>query len=358
VHVGVPSCRPDIDAEIDLIEEVARVYGYDNIPATYPQDSTAIERGVQPRPPEDECRAVLKGCGFSEVITFSFGSPADMVDFFDGRTASHVEPIRMMKNPLTEDESVLRTSLIPGLLQSLRNNVNAGNKNLKLFEAGKVYRPAPKKPLPDERMFVCAAATGRSRPVSWRNQPTEVDFFDMKGVAETLLESLGCAAPETVKASHPGFHPGICADIVVGGKIIGRIGSIHPRLLQKYEIDQQVSLFEIDLSALKPQPAAARRYEKLSRFPYSDRDLAVVVDEAVEAAALSSAIAAAGGEILRRVLLFDVYRGKQVGEGRKSLAFGLRFQSDERTLTDEEITAAMERIVEELERQFDAKLRS
>ncbi len=357
VRVGVPSHRPDVGAEIDLIEEVARVYGYDNIPATYPQDSTAIERGVQPRPREDECRAVLRSCGFSEVITFSFGSPADMVDFSDGRIEPHIEPIKM-KNPLAEDESVMRTSLVPGLLQSLRNNINAGNKNLKLFEAGKVYRPAPKEPLPDERAFVCAAATGRSRPVSWRNQPTEVDFFDMKGVAETLLESMGCAAPETVKASYPCFHPGVCADIVVGGKPIGRIGSVHPRLLQKYEIEQQVSLFEIDLSALEPRPAAARRYEKLSRFPYSDRDLAVVVDEAVEAAALNSAIIAAGGEILRRVLLFDVYRGKQVAEGKKSLAFGLRFQSDERTLTDEEITAAMERIVAELEGRFDAKLRS
>ncbi len=353
VRVLAPSRRPDIRAEIDLIEEVARIYGYDNIPATYPKDSAVMTRGLQPASIEDECRAALGGCGFSEIITFSFGAPADMADFADGKD----EPIRL-RNPLTEEASALRTTLIPGLLRTIQTNFNAGNKDLKLFEAGKVYLPVSGKSLPDERSFVGAAATGASQPIGWRTPPAATDFFDLKGVAEAVLKSLGCASAQWMKASEKGFHPGVCAEIVVGGRRVGRIGEIHPDLLRKYDFGQKVCVFEIDLSSIEARLETARRYEKLSRFPHSDRDMAVVVDESVPAAALTSAIASAGGDTLRRVLLFDVYRGAQVGEGKKSLAFSLRFQSDERTLTDEEITAIFDRIVRDLQKRFEEKLRA
>ncbi|UCD59011.1 MAG: phenylalanine--tRNA ligase subunit beta [Candidatus Hydrogenedentota bacterium] len=357
VQVRAPSYRPDVKAEIDLIEEVARIYGYENVVATYPRDNTVMKRGVQTRSYEDECKTVFKSCGFSEIITLSFGLPADMVDFSDCKRDPRLRPISM-KNPLTEDASVLRTTLIPGLLQTVRVNINAGNKEMKVFETGKVYWPAAEQVLPEERTFVCAATTGLSRPMSWRDHPAEVDFFEAKGVAETLLQSLGYTAPEATKESRQGFHPGACADIVVHGETVGTVGEIHPDLLQKYGIGQKVCVIEIDLSALESLPPAEHRYEKISRFPYSDRDLAVVVDEHVEAAALASVIATAGGKILRRILLFDVYRGEQVGEGRKSLAFSLRFQSNERTLTDQEITGTCNRIVERLEERFNAKLRT
>jgi phenylalanyl-tRNA synthetase beta chain len=357
VQVRVPSYRPDVRAEIDLIEEVSRIYGYENVTATYPQDTTVMVRGVQPRSREDECKDVLRSGGFSEVITFIFGSPARMADFSDGGRDSGVSPISM-RNPLTEDASVLRTSLIPGLLQCLLTNINVGNKDLKIFETGRVYWPDPGQVLPDERTFVCAAATGRTRAGHWKKRSVEVDFFDVKGITETLLESLGYSTAEMIRTSHPGFHPGICGDIVVGGVAIGRIGEIHPDVLRTYEIGQKVFVFEIDLAALEPLPPAKRTYGKVSRFPSSDRDLAVVVDEQVEAAALTSAIVAVGGELLRHVLLFDVYRGKQVDEGKKSLAFSLRFQSDQRTLRDEEITIAFDRIADELEKLFGAKLRT
>ena len=229
---------------------------------------------------------------------------------------------------------------------------------MKIFETGRVYWPVSGQVLPDERVFVCAAATGRSSAVHWKSRPEEAGFFDVKGVAETLLESLGHFPVETIRASHPGFHPGICSDVIVGGVSVGRIGEIHPGVLGRYEIRQNVFLFEIDLTELESLTRAKRTYGKFSRFPYSDRDLAVVVDEHVEAAALISAIIAAGGKLLKHVLLFDIYRGKQVDEGKKSLAFSLRFQSDERTLKDEEITSVFNRIEEELGKLFGAKLRT
>jgi phenylalanyl-tRNA synthetase beta chain len=352
-RVLAPSFRPDIKGEIDLIEEIARIYGYESIPPTYPQDSAVMKRGLQPSLPEDGCRGALRGSGFSEVITFSFGSPADMADFINGRD----EMIRL-RNPLTEDTSALRTTMIPGLLRAVLFNFNAGNKDLKIFEIGKTYWPVVGQTLPDERSFVCVAATGNLRPISWRTPPAAIDFFDLKGVAETLLESQGCASAEWVKAVHRGFHPGLSADIVAGGKRIGRIGEIHPDLLSKYEFSQKVCVFEIDLSSFEKQPGRGEKYEKVSRFPYSDRDMAIVVDEHLEASALRSTIAMAGGNMLRRVNLFDIYRGKQVGEGKKSVAFSLRFQSDERTLTDEEVTAVFDRIIGELEKRFSSKLRT
>jgi len=355
--IRVPSHRPDVSAEIDLIEEVARIHGYEKIEATYPQDAAIMTRGVQPRPREDEGRNALTSCGFSEIITFSFGSPADMADFANATPGNGIHPIRM-KNPLAEDESVLRITHIPALLRTVQKNVNLGNKGLKVFEVGKVYWPVAGEPLPDERLCIAAAATGLFHEVNWRDKPAEADFFYMKGVAETLLDILGYSLMETRRASHAGFHPGICADILVDGVTIGKVGEIHPALIQKYDIGQKVSLFEIDLSAAEPQRRREHGYEKPSRFPYSERDLAIVVDDAVEAAALYSAIRTAGGEMLKRVVLFDMYRGKQVGEGKKSLAFNLRFQSSDRTLTDEEVTAAFNRVVEELEKRFGAKLRA
>ncbi len=353
VHVRVPSYRPDVQAEIDLIEEAARIYGYDRIKATYPQDSTVTARGVQSCSSEDQYRNILKGCGFSEILTFSFGSPAAMADL----AGDDFPPAIRMKNPLTEDTSALRTTLIPGLLQSLQANAKVGNKDLKLFEIGNVYLDEGEA-LPNERTLVAGVMTGLSHQMSWRGRPADVDFFDIKGVTETLLAASGYPAVEAVKASLPGFHPGACAEIALNGITVGKMGEIHPSLLEKYEIGQKVCVFEVDLTTLESQPAAERKYEKISRYPYSDRDLAVVVGEQLAAASLSSAITEAGGEILRRVFLFDTYRGKQVADGKKSLAFSLRFQSDERTLTDEEITTALTRVIHALEEKFGARLRA
>ena len=357
VSVRVPSFRPDVSAEIDLIEEVARIYGYDRIEPTYPQDTAVMSRGIQPRSLEDEVRLIMKGCGFSEIINLSFGAPTDMEDFPETRPGENLKPIRM-KNPLTEDASTLRSTLIPGLLKNLRANINTGNKNLKMYEVGKVYWPIDNEILPEEPVFICAAATGLSRPVNWKGKPSETDFFEMKGVAETVLESLCSAKITAARATHSGFHPGMCADLMLDGQSVGKIGEIHPGILEKHEITQKVYVFEINLTELQSWPPARKTYQRLSRFPYSERDLAVVVDEQVEAADLEEAIVRAGGEFLTGVLLFDIYRGKQAGEKKKSLAFSLRFQSSERTLTDDEIAAACKTIMGALEKEFGAKLRT
>jgi phenylalanyl-tRNA synthetase beta chain len=357
VRVVVPSYRPDISAEIDLIEEVARIFGYNRIEATYPQDTTVMTRGAQQRSLEDDGKLLLKGCGFSEVINLSLGAPSAMADFPESYRGRTPEPIPL-KNPLTEDASVLRTTLLPGLLRCLRDNINAGARDLKIFEIGRVYWPAEGEVLPEEPNFVCAAATGQSKPMHWKGGTDDVDFFEMKGVIETFLESLGATEPGVVRASWRGFHPGACADIVVAGKSIGRLGEIHPSLLEKYEIDQNVYVFEMSLTDLESFPATERLYRKISRFPCADRDLAIVVDEHTEADALKTVITKAGGPLLKNARLFDIYRGAQVGEGRKSLAFSLRFQSDERTLTDEEVQAACDNILKALEEEFEAQLRA
>ena len=353
--IRAPSFRPDITAEIDLIEEIARIHGYDKIASTYPRDNTVGSRAMRPASFEEISRGVLASAGFFEVVTYSFGEPKRMADFTDKGTGA--EPIKM-KNPLAEDASVMRTTIIPGILETLRSNVNAGNKDLKIFETGKVYFPAPGDPLPDERTFVCGAVTGLSHPVSWKGTPAEADFFDLKGAVEVLIEALGADGVRATKAANAGFHPGMCADIVAGGETIGKIGEIHPAILDKYEIDQKAFVFEIDLDGIEAGSKAEGGYEKFSRFPSADRDLAVVVDEGVEAAAVYEAIMGAGGKTLCDGVLFDVYRGKQIDEGKKSLAFGLRFQSRDRTLTDEEIAAASKNIMKALEKKFDARLRA
>jgi phenylalanyl-tRNA synthetase beta chain len=354
VSTRVPSYRPDVSAEIDLIEEVARIHGYENIVPTYPQDKGVMQRGLQPRSIEDGSKSALVGCGFSEIITFSFGSPEQMIDF-SGDNGYPAEPIRM-NNPLAEDESALRTTLIPGMLRTMRNNINVGRKNLKLFETGKVFWPNPGNVLPNERLFLCTAATGLASPVYWKQQPRPVDFFDLKGVAEDLFEELGFPF-NMKKAPRPGFHPGKCAQIVTDGIAVGHIGELHPDFIQKYELKQNVVLFEIDLSALVERPAPETKYRKISRFPYSERDIALVVNDDIRATELTDAIKTVGGDILQRVLLFDVYRGAQVESGKKSLAFNLRFQSTERTLTDDEVNAALEAIIQTVEQRFGAQLR-
>ncbi len=320
-----------------------------------------MSRGVQAIPLEESSRSILAAAGYSEIITYSFVDPADMADFAEDAGDERSQPVKM-KNPLTEDASVLRTTIMPGLLHSLRTNINSGNKDLKIFETGKIYIPAEGEVLPEERTLVCAAATGLARPITWQGPSEQIGFFDLKGAAETLIESLCPGTMRTAGTSHKSFHPGMCADIYAGDELIGKMGEIHPGLLNKYEIDQKVFLFEIDLDAVSAALGAGlradRKHEKFSRFPSAERDLAVVIDEDVEAAVVSGAIREAGGDILDNVLLFDIYRGKQVDEGKKSLAFSLRFQSHDRTLTDEEISAASDKIIKSLEKLFEAKLRA
>ncbi|MGQ9512707.1 phenylalanine--tRNA ligase subunit beta [Thermodesulfitimonas sp.] len=354
--VSVPSFRPDVALEEDIVEEVARLYGYDRIPPTLPCGATTP--GV--RPPEEafvqRLRHLLCGLGLSEVISYSFIHPAS----FDRLRLAPDDPLRRvitLKNPISEEQSVLRTTLLPGLLAVLARNLARRVDDVAIFEVGRVFYPQGAAALPEERLKLGLAVTGKE-PRGWEFPPREFDFFFLKGVAAALFKGLGIADQvfEPLK-DHPSLHPGRAARVLAGGEPLGFMGEIHPEVARAYDLPRRVVVAEFDVVALR----AAQRpvvFAELPRFPGVVRDIAVIVPEHLPAARLAATIKAAGGGLLRSVQVFDVYQGPKLPPGTKSIAFSLLFRADDRTLTDEEVTGLVGLVVERLQEEFGAVLRS
>ncbi len=355
--VKPPSYRFDIEIEEDLVEEVARVHGYDNIPTRPP---TAITE-MLPQPEEHrtlwQLKHVLCDREYFEVINYSFVDAAWEADF-----AGNADPIRL-ENPIAEQMGVMRSTLIGGLVATLRHNLARKVDRVRVFESGRAFLRSAAAP--DERKAdtavkgyaqprrIAGLAYGPALGEQWSERPRQVDFFDVKGDVAALIAPQHA---EFVKAAHPALHPGRSARVELAGKPIGWIGEIHPRWQQRYEIPGPPVVFELDLEPLVS--VGLPRYQEVSRFPAVVRDLAVEVDETAPARALLGALAADGPPIVRDVKLFDLYRGKGVEKGRKSLAFRVVMQDTARTLTDAEVDAAMARLTEILASRYGAKLRS
>lgn len=338
-----PSHRFDIAIEEDLIEELARIHGYNKIPATLPAAHAALLPVTENRRGAAAVRRQLADLDFQEVVTYSFVEQGWEVDF-----CANPEPIALA-NPIASQMSVMRSSLIGGLVNALVFNASRKQPRLRLFEVGRCFLNQPGYPQP---WRVGAIAFGEAEPQQWGRDARIVDFFDIKADLEALLAP---ATPEFVPAAHPALHPGKSATVMLDGKAVGWIGELHPRWQRKYDLPSAPVLFEVELGVAEQRTLPV--YQEISKFPAVHRDLAAEFDEAVRYGDISSELKRSGPAILRDVTVFDLYRGQGVQKGKKSLAFSVLLQDTHKTLTDAEAENAMIELRRILQEKFNAKLR-
>ena len=327
--VSAPSFRFDIAIEEDLIEEIARVYGYDNIPAEAPlaaQTMLPQPEGLRVR---SDVSRLLAGRDFQEIVSYAFVEEKWERDF-----AGNADAIRLL-NPIASQMSVMRSTLIGGLVDTLAANLNRKHSRVRVFEIARVFRKQADGSVQQPEV-IAGLAHGSRVDEQWGSKAERVDFYDIKADVEALL------APRVAafrKAAHPAFHPGRCAEVLLDGQVVGVLGELHPQWVQAYGLGNAPVLFELAVEAV--EQVGRVQLAAVSKFQPVRRDLALVVDEAVEAASVQAAMQAAAGEVVRELALFDVYRGKGVDEGKKSLAFRIILQAADRTLVDEEVEQAV-----------------
>jgi phenylalanyl-tRNA synthetase beta chain len=355
--VTVPTRRGDITLPEDLAEEVARLYGYDNIPTSLPSGQATQGQLTPDQRLRRTIRHHLIGAGLHEAITYSLVH-AERVGDVAGLHRIDAKPISLAM-PMSEEHSVLRTSLIPGLLQTIAYNKNRQNHDVAVFELGSVFLTTEEKltQLPEERLYVAAALTGQWLPQNWMGANQPVDFYLVKGLVDSLLSRLGIVGATYKPASDlAGMHPGRTAEVWVGERRLGYLGQIHPALEKTYDVSETY-VFQFGLTELAAAVEDAGYYKPLPKFPAVTRDLALVVDRSVPAAALETAIRQAAGELLESLTLFDVYTGERIAADKKSVAFSLVFRHPERTLQDDEIQQVTAAVVDALKAQTGAELR-
>lgn len=344
--IHVPSFRPDLRMCADIAEEVGRLYGFNNIPATM-MCGTTTKGGYSPAQLlENQAGAAARAMGFSEIITYSFVSPT----IFDRIRIPENSPLRntlKIQNPLGEDTSVMRTTALPSMLEILARNYAFHNKEVQLYELAKIYLPRCDSPLAQEPKVFVFGAYG-----------AHTTFYSLKGQVETLLRQLNVQTAEyTALRDNPSYHPGRCAALMIQDKPYGVLGQIHPLVAKNYGIDTEVYCAELDFTGLMQQLKPEATYKPLPKYPAITRDLALVCDEACTVGKLEQCIAAAGGKLLRQIRFFDVYRGTGIAEGKKSVAFSLTLRADDRTLTVAESEEATQKILARLRDELGAVLR-
>ena len=347
-RVEVPSHRFDISLEVDLIEELARLYGYNRLPVRYPQARLAPQAKAEARSDLPELRRLLVARGYQEAITYSFIDPKQFELFSPG-----VEPL-LLANPISNDMAAMRASLWPGLIKSLQHNLNRQQDRVRLFESGLRF-VGQLEGLKQEPMLA-GVVCGSRLPEGWAQGRDAVDFFDVKADVEAVLGFAGALDAFTfVSGKHPALHPGQTARIERDGREVGYVGAIHPELSKKLGLDRPVFVFEMVLAevALGKMP----KFQELSRFPEVRRDLALIADCNVAASDVLKVIRENAGEWLTDLRLFDVYQGKGIDPNRKSLAVGLTWQHPSRTLNDDEVNTTTQNILTSLEQRLNATLR-
>jgi phenylalanyl-tRNA synthetase beta chain len=351
--VTPPTWRFDLEVEEDLIEELARVHGYDRIPAQPPRALLSMLPRTESARPLWRVRQILADRGFQEVINFAFVEEAWEADFA-GDPAARTAPIRLA-NPIASPMSVMRSTLLGGLIANVATNLKRRQNPIRLFETGRCFfRDPAGQPIQGFRQpwKLAALICGGALPEQWGAPARAADFYDIKGELELLLAPI---AARFEKAAHPALHPGRSASVRIGGQEAGFIGELHPRWAQKYGLPMAPVLFEVDLEALLQ--ARLPGYAEVSRLPAAYRDLAVVVDPKLELQAILDGLARNRPEFVQEIRLFDVYTGKGIDQGKKSLAFRIVMQDTERTLQDAEVDAAVQQLFEYLRQAFVARLR-
>ena len=340
-EVIVPSWRQDLECDADLAEEVARFFGYDKIPTTLPSGEATTGKLTFKLRIEAVAREIAEFCGFSQGMTYSFESPK----VYDKLLLPQDSPLRkavVISNPLGEDFSIMRTISLNGMLTSLSTNFNRRNKNVRLYELGNIYLPkqVPVTELPEERMQFTLGMYG------------EGDFFTMKGVIEEFLYKAGMKLkPEyDPEAGKPFLHPGRQANVVYDGTVIGYLGEVHPTVAANYAIKERVYVAVLDMPEIVSRASFDHKYEGIAKFPAAARDISMVVPKKVLAGDIEKIFDEKGGQFLEKYDLFDIYEGAQIKPGYKSIAYSLSFRAKDRNLEDADITGAMDRIVNALER--------
>ena len=344
-EILVPSWRPDLNLMADIAEEVGRSYGYNEIPTTTLK--IAAKGGYSPKMLfESACGKACRALGYNEIITYSFVSPEifDRIRLPEDSTLRN--PMRI-QNPLGEDTSVMRTTALPSMLDILSRNMAYRNKAVKLYELAKIYLPKEGQLQPDEPKVLVLGSYGEN-----------VDFFSIKGELEAIFSALRIRKASYVAArNNPSYHPGRCAAVSVDGVQVGYIGQLHPLVAENYDMDTPVYCAEINMELLIGQQLPEPTYKPLPKYPTVTRDLAIVCKEDVTVAEAEAVICKAAGKLLRDVALFDIYRGTNIGEGKKSLAFSLSLRADDRTLTDADSEQVVNSILAALAKELDASLR-
>ncbi len=353
-QVVPPSYRVDIQREADLIEEVARMAGYQKIPVTTPSIRSSEAGEAREDLLRDQVREIMVGMGFTEVITYSFISPDAEV----GLNTNRSDLLVKILNPLTREQSVMRTSLVPGLLNTVKNNLARGEQGIKIFEWGKTFFKTQGE-LPDERYSMAACISGLHRPKTWFEKERHVDFYDLKGTVEVLLESLGIPSFRVVKGiDHPFYQYDISARILSGTHPIGDMGKVSLDLLNAYEIEEKETyLLELDIAALLEVLPESRRFKQLPKYPAVYRDMSLVLSKEVESAKVIEVIRDVGGELVEWVDIFDLYEGGKLAPNEKALAFRVCYRSHEGTLEGEFVNRLHESIIKAIERRTGGRLR-
>lgn len=356
LEVFPPPCRVDLEREVDLMEEVARMEGYDRIPLTIP----AIRPEDDPDPAEvglaAHVRGAMAGFGFTEIITYSFISE-DAPDILGAPKDSPLWSAVPLLKPLTQDQSVMRTTMLPGLLQAAQTNRAYGERDLRLFEWGKVFFRDEQAELPREQLGLAGILTGAWIPPGLHEKGRAADFYDAKGVLEALLEDLGVSSVVFERGEvRPGYNPKSSARVRLGDQVAGCVGEIDPEVRKAYEIQpEKAFLFELDIPSLMDAMPREKEYIPYARYPAVFRDLSVVVDQGIESARVREIIARE--RLVESVDLFDLYRGDQIGPSEKALTFRICYRSQERTLDGQEVNALHDRIVRKIGEQVGGRLR-
>ncbi len=353
VLVTAPYWRSDISQAVDLIEEVARIIGYDKIPTTMLSQAIPSQNPAPILSLERKIRDRLVGYGFQEVITYSLSSLEALNKLMPKTHSTEPAPIRLA-NPMTAEQEYLRPTLQANLLAGLMTNRRHEEGGIRIFELGKIYLPR-KNDLPSESKVLCGLLSGARREISWQGDGGLIDFFDAKGVVEDLLNQLGVDI-SFEKSEDESLHPAKQAAITVGGKRVGLVGELHPKAAEAFDISETVHLFEINVTDLVPFTTGHKMFQSIPRFPATVRDIALIVDTSVSHQQVIDIIKAV--KLVNQIAIFDVYSGKQVPPGKKSLAYRITYQSPGRTLTDDEVNKIQEQILKKLSQQLGATLRA
>jgi phenylalanyl-tRNA synthetase beta chain len=353
-QVQVPSFRVDVGIEDDLVEEVARHYGYDRIESTYPAASGA-GKFLSTDSHDRLLTGVLEGLGFWEAFNYVFTHPSKEAAFWDSSPS-----MAAISNPLTEEDTHLRVSLIPGLVEALRRNLNHGNKNVRLFELGKVFAPGATKDSADfkEASRLGMVVTGTFYQPFWNTAHDQFHFHHLKGVVETLLGKLGCSGRFEDTSEISFLHPGMSASVSVEGEFLGCLGQLQPGLQEAYKFLQPVFVAELLLEPLYERPLPEPQYESFERLPSVERDLSFIVDKEIEYATMVSVVENLEIPDLHDIQLIDLYQGPTLPQGKVSLAIRLTFVSPETTLTQEKVNRYTDKVFSVLEKTFSTQART
>lgn len=358
ITVKVPSWRNDVTCMADISEEIARLHGFDKIKSTLPNGVSMQGTQSAKQTFIDKVKASLSSQGLYETISFALTNE----ETFNKLNIPQDSPLRKavpIMNPLSDEYPLVRTTLLSSIFDNLARNLARKNDDVALFEVGSVFFPKalPVTELPDEVVKIAGAITGRRNAQGWNQTNDMVDFYDAKGIIEELLANLRVTRYTVEAGTHYAMHPGKTALFKKGRDVIATVGEVHPAVLSAYGITKPVYIFELDATTVMKYMAKDLKYKALPKYPATSRDLAMLVDVDINAADIEKAMTKAAGQNLTQITLFDVYTGKQVEEGKKSLAFSLTFQSNDKTLTDAEIDPAIEKIVAKLQKDFNANLR-